>query len=197
MKKAMMVAIATAIIATGVIAQTTWKLDNAHSNVKFSVTHLIISEVEGGFKAFSGKLESSKPDFTDASINFSVDVNSINTENEMRDKHLKSDDFFNAEKFPAMTFKGISWKKVDEKNYKLEGDLTIRDVTKRIVFNVVYGGIANDPWGNTKAGFKATAVINRLEYGLKWNTMTEAGGAVVGKDVTIVLNLEFAKEKTS
>lgn len=197
MKKVLATTAAVMMMMSTVIAQTTWNLDNAHSNVKFQVTHLIISEVEGSFKAFSGKLQSPKADFNDVNVAFSVDVNSIDTDNEMRDKHLKSDDFFNAEKYPAMTFKSISWKKVDDKNYALEGDLTIRDVTKRVVFTVVHGGTTNDPWGNTKAGFKATTVINRLEYGLKWNTVTEAGGAVVGKDVTIVLNLQFAKEKTS
>ena len=96
-----------------------------------------------------------------------------------------------------MTFTSISWKKVDSKNYLLEGDLTIRDVTKRVTFHVVNGGTIQDPWGNTKTGFKATTVIDRFEYGLKFNALTETGGAVVGKDVSITLNLEFAKQKAS
>ena len=137
-----------------------------------------------------------QPDFTDATINFSVDVNSINTDNEMRDKHLKSDDFFNAEKFPAMTFKGTSFKKVSGNKYVLQGDLTIRDVTKKVTFDVTYGGTIKDPWGNTKAGFKARAKINRFDYNLKWNTVTEAGGAVVSKDVDVVVNLELNQEKS-
>ena len=176
-------------------AQTKWTVDNAHSGVKFTVSHLVISEVEGSFKTFTGSMTAAKPDFTDAQVEFSVDVNSISTDNEMRDKHLKSDDFFNAEKFPNMTFKSISFKKLTPKSYELTGNLTIREVTKKVKFAVTYGGTVKDPYGNTKAGFKATAVINRLEYGLKWNTLTEAGGAVVGKDVTIVLNAEFAKAK--
>ena len=108
-----------------------------------------------------------------------------------------SDDFFNAEKYPQMIFKSISFKKVDDQHYALEGDLTIRNVTKRVTFNVVSGGTILDPWGNTRTGFKATTVINRFDYNLKFNALTEAGSAVVGKEVTITLNLEFAKQKSS
>ena len=176
-------------------AQGKWSVDNAHSNVNFTVTHLVISEVEGHFKSFTGTIESTKPDFTDSKIDFTVDVASINTDNDMRDKHLKSDDFFNAEKFPKMTFKSVSFKKINDKKYELSGDLTIRDVTKRVKFDVTYGGTVKDGYGNTKAGFKATATINRYDYHLKWNSVTEAGGAVVGPDVTIQLNLQFKLEK--
>ena len=183
------------LISSSLKAQTKWNVDNVHSSVKFSVSHLVISEVEGSFKTFTGTIVSSKPDFTDAQIDFSVDIASINTDNEMRDKHLKSDDFFNAEKFPKMTFKSISMKKIAGQKYELTGNLTIRDVTKKVKFDVNYGGTAKDPYGNTKSGFKATTVINRLEYGLKWNTLTEAGGAMVGSDVTIVINAEFAQQK--
>lgn len=176
-------------------AQTKWALDNSHSNVKFTVTHLVISEVDGHFKTFTGSMTAAKPDFTDAQIDFSVDIASINTDNEQRDNHLKADDFFNAEKYPKMTFKSTSMKKLSGNRYELTGNLTIRDVTKKVTFTVTYGGTTKDPWGNTKAGFKATTTINRLDYGLKWNTLTEAGGAVVGPDVTININVEFAKEK--
>jgi polyisoprenoid-binding protein YceI len=176
-------------------AQTKWTADNAHTSLKFTVTHLVISEVEGNFKTFTGSMTASKPDFTDAQIDFSADINSVNTDNEMRDKHLKSDDFFNAEKYPKMTFKSLSMKKMSGNRYELTGNLTIRDVTKKVKFNVTYGGTVKDPWGNTKAGFKATTVINRFDYGLKWDKVTEAGGAVAGKDVTILINAEFAKEK--
>lgn len=194
MKKAFL-ALAAFAITTAASAQTNWKSDNSHSNVKFTVTHLVVSEVEGNFKVYNGSISAAKPDFTDAVINFSVDVNSVNTDNENRDKHLKSDDFFNAEKFPQMTFKSVSFKKVSGNKYALEGDLTIRDITKRVKFDVTYGGTVKDPWGNIKAGFKAKGTINRFDYNLKWNTITEAGGAVVGKDVEVVLNLEFAQQK--
>ncbi len=194
MKKAFLALVAV-VSMVAASAQSTWKSDNSHSNVKFTVTHLVVSEVEGNFKVYNGTISAAKPDFTDAVINFSVDVNSINTDNENRDKHLKGDDFFNAEKFPQMTFKSVSFKKVSGNKYVLEGDLTIRDITKRVKFDVTYGGTVKDPWGNIKAGFKAKGSINRFDYNLKWNTVTEAGGAVVGKEVEIVLNLEFAQQK--
>jgi polyisoprenoid-binding protein YceI len=189
-------AVVVLIFATGIAqAQNKWALDNSHTNVKFTVSHLVISEVDGHFKKFSGSLISAKPDFTDAQIEFSVDIASISTDNEQRDGHLMGDDFFNAEKYPKMIFKSTSMKKISGNKYELTGNLTIRDVTRKVTFAVTYGGTTKDPWGNTKAGFKATATINRLEYGLKWNTLTEAGGAVVGSDVTITINAEFAKEK--
>ncbi|MEI7489985.1 MAG: YceI family protein [Bacteroidota bacterium] len=176
-------------------AQTKWNADYAHSSIKFTATHLVISEVEGSFKTFNGSMEASKADFTDAKINFTADVSSINTDNEMRDKHLKSDDFFNAEKYPKITFKSIAFKKIKDNKYQLKGELTIRDITKPVTFDVTYGGTAKDPWGNTHIAFKASTTINRFDYNLKWNTLTEAGGAVVGKDVEIKVNLEFLPEK--
>ena len=193
--KKLFLATAITLFSTALFAQTTWNVDNSHSNVKFTVTHLVISEVEGYFKNFKGSITSSNADFNDASVDFTVDINSINTDNENRDKHLKSDDFFNAEQYPNMTFKSTSFKKVSGNKYKLTGNLTIRNITKTVTFDVTYGGTVKDPWGNTKAGFKATTVINRFDYNLKWNTVTEAGGAVVGKDVTIDLKLEFAQAK--
>ena len=180
---------------TFVNAQTKWNIDKSHSNVGFAVTHLIISEVTGQFKSFDGNIEFSKDDLSDANINFSIDAASISTDNEGRDKHLRSDDFFNAEKFPKITFVGKSIKKVAGKKFKLVGDFTIRDVTKSITLDVVYNGSIKDPWGNTKAGFKITGELNRFDYNLKWNNLMEAGGAVVGKEVTITVNLELSKAK--
>ena len=173
----------------------TWSIDKMHSNINFSVTHLVISEVDGSFKVYDGKIVSTTPDFNNASIEFSVDVNSINTDNSMRDDHLKGDDFFNAATYPKMTFKSTSFTKVSGNKYNLTGDLTVRNVTKKATFNVVYGGTAKDGYGNTKAGFKATGSINRFDYGLKWNALTEAGGATVGADVNLSLKLEFAQNK--
>lgn len=182
-------------VINSTMAQKTWNVDNVHSIVKFSVTHLVISEVEGTFKTYNGSITNTKDDFSDAKINFAVDVNSINTDNSMRDDHLKSDDFFNAQEYPKMNFVGTSFKKKSGNKYVLEGNLTIRNVTKKVTFDVTYGGIANDGYGNTKAGFKASTSINRFDYGLKWNALTEAGGATVGKDVQIILNLQFALAK--
>ncbi len=181
-------------VAKPAYAPTKWTIDKVHSNVKFTVTHLVISEVEGYFKIFEGSLEHSKPDFSDAKILFTVDINSINTDNENRDKHLKSDDFFNAEKFPQMKFESTSFTPLGGNKYKLDGNLTIRDVTKPVTFDVTYGGTAN--MGNTvKSGFKAKTTINRFDYGLKWDRATEAGGMVVGKDVTVTVNAELNQAK--
>lgn len=186
--------IALLISFISINAQTKWNIDKAHSKVMFSVTHLVISEVTGEFKDFTGSIESSNPDFTDAKIDFSVDVNSISTDNDFRDRHLKSDDFFNAEKYPKITFIGKSLKKVDGNNYKLTGDFTMRDVTKQITLDVIYNGSIKDARGNTKAGFKIVGQIDRFDYNLKWNGLIEAGGnAVVGKTVTMTVNLELQK----
>jgi len=186
-------AVALFVTFLSINAQTKWNIDKAHSKVMFSVTHLVISEVTGEFKDFTGSIESSKDDFTDAKIDFTVLVNSVNTDSEQRDKHLKSDDFFNAEKYPQITFKGKSLKKVKGNNYKLTGDFTIRDVTKQVTLDVVYNGSVKDPWGNTKAGFKIIGNIDRFDYNLKWNSLIETGGAVVGKTVTMTINLELQK----
>lgn len=172
---------------------TEWTFDKAHSNVMFTVDHLVISEVTGYFKSFDGKVVSNENDFSSGTINFTVDVNSINTDNEKRDGHLKSEDFFYAEKYPQMIFKGNELKKVGDKKYKLTGDLTIRGVTKPITLEVEHKGVAKDGYGNTKAGFKITGVVNRFDYGLKWNSLTEAGGAVVGKEVKITVNAELTR----
>ena len=170
-----------------------WVIDKSHSNVKFAVTHLVVSEMEGNFKLFEGTMENSKADFSDARISFTIDVNSINTENENRDKHLKGDDFFNAEKFPTIKFVSESFTPTGGNKYKLAGKLTMRDITKPIVFDVTYGGLANMR-GKIKAGFKAKTSINRFDYNLKWNAATEAGGLVVGKHVDLVVNVEMNKQ---
>lgn len=175
-------------------AQSTWKVDPVHSTLGFSVTHLVISETEGQFKVYEGTIESKKDDFTDARIVFTVDAKSIDTGNEKRDEHLRSEDFFHVEKFPHLTFKSVSFKKVNGNKYILEGDLTIRDVTKRVKFDVVYNGQTKSPWGQTVAGFRATSVINRIDFGLKWNKALETGGWLVGEDVQINLKLEFIKQ---
>jgi polyisoprenoid-binding protein YceI len=176
-------------------SQGKWTADPIHSKIGFNVTHLVISQVDGSFKKYTGTMLAAKPDFTDAKIDFAVDVASISTENEMRDNHLKSDDFLNAEKFPQITFTSTSLTKTEGNKYVLEGDLKIRDMTRKVKFDVVFGGTMKDGYGNTKAGFKATTTINRFDYGLKWNALTEAGGAVVSPDVNIVLNLEFGLQK--
>jgi len=173
-------------------AESKWQVDPTHSNVKFTVTHMVVSEVEGVFRKFEGTIEQSKPDFSDAKINFTVDISSIDTDNEKRDGHLKSDDFFNAEKYPQMKFVSTSFTPVSDKNYKLEGNLTIRDVTKPVTFDVIYNGSVSNG-GKSIAGFKAITTINRFDYKLKWDKATEAGALVVDKDVKISINAELKK----
>jgi polyisoprenoid-binding protein YceI len=194
MKKQLFSLVILAFMVSGIAAQTTWNVDKVHSNVKFNVSHMVVSEVEGSFRGFEGSLVASKADLSDASIKFSVDVNSVNTDNERRDGHLKSDDFFNAEKFPKMTFVSKSFKPLGGNKYKLTGDLTIRDVTKTVEFDVTYGGQINTGRG-IKAGFKARVTIDRLQYGLKYAPALEAGGLAVGKDVEIIVNLEMDQAK--
>ncbi len=179
---------------TAPVQAVTWTIDKYHTDVRFSVSHLVVSDVDGRFKSFDGGMTSAKPDFSDAAINFTVDVNSINTDNENRDKHLQSDDFFNAAKFPQIKFVSKSFQSLGSSKYKLTGDLTIRDVTKPVTFDVTYGGtVTSASMGGTYAGFKAKTTINRFDYNLKWDKTTEAGGLVVGKDVEITLNISMKK----
>lgn len=189
------VLIAFLLLSVPLFAQTKWTADKSHSKVQFSVVHMVISDVTGNFKNYEVNVETEGDDFSTAKINFTADVNSINTENEGRDKHLKSDDFFNAEKFPQIKFVGKSMTKNGDGKYKLVGDFTIRDFTKQIILDVTYRGMVKDQRGGTKAGFKITGEINRFDYGLKWNGLIETGGLAVGKTVTMTIDLELQKAK--
>lgn len=173
-----------------------WSFEKSHCKVSFSVSHFGISETEGQFKKFDGTIVSLKPDFSDAKITFTVDVNSIDTDDDQRDGHLKSADFFDTAKYPTMTFVSKSLKPVGKNKYKLTGDLTLHGVTKTITLDAVYGGtIQKDPFGNTKAGFKFFGTINRKDWGLTWNKTLDTGGVAVGNEVKIICNVEFLKEK--
>lgn len=183
-----------AIPVSGTQTPTKWTVDKPHTSVRFAVSHMVVAETEGTFKVFDGTVEHTKADLSDAKINFTVDVNSINTDNENRDKHLKSDDFFNVEKFPSMSFVSTSFTPKGGNKYELKGNLTIRDVTKPVTFDVTFGGVATSTRGD-KAGFKAATTINRFDYNLKWDRATEAGGLVVGKEVEVVVRLEVNKVK--
>jgi polyisoprenoid-binding protein YceI len=178
-------------------AQTTnWSTDKSHSSVKFSVEHMVISETEGNFQEFNCTTSTPAADnFNGAQIAFTIQVASINTNDPKRDSHLKSADFFDAEKFSTISFKSIAMKQVEGKNYKLMGMLTMHGVTKEVTFDVVYNGMAKDPWGNVHAGFKIMGQVNRFDYDLKWNTLMEAGGAMVGEMVAFTVNLELLQEK--
>lgn len=178
---------------TQALVKTIWAVDPTHSEVQFKVKHLVISTVTGFFRTFEGTLESENEDFDGANVSFKLDVNSIDTNQSDRDGHLKSDDFFAAEKYPSINFtNGLLSKSGEE--YKLSGDLTIRDVTKAVTLSAELGGIMLDPYGNTKAGFELNGKINRKEFGLTWNAVTEAGGVVVGDDVKLHFNIQVAKQ---
>lgn len=169
-----------------------WSIDPAHSSVMFSVKHLVISDVTGKFKDFAIDFSATKDDFSDAMVSAKIMVPSISTDNEKRDTHLKSDDFFNAEKYPEITFKSTKFERVGSNQYKITGDLTIRGITKKVTFDATLNGSMKTPMGTLYA-WKATTAINRFDYGLKWNMAVESGGLVAGETVNIVLNLELNK----
>ena len=194
MYKLKFLVIALALLSPSLLAQTTWTVDKTHSKVGFSVTHLVITDVEGYFKNYDAAITTNGDDLTTSLIDFTINTSSIFTDNNDRDNHLRSDDFFNSEKYPQMTFKSKSMKKVSDNKYKLIGDFTIRDVTKQIELDVKYNGTVKDNRGNIKAGFKVTGEINRFDYNLKWNKAIEAGSLVVGKDVELIVDLQLIKK---
>jgi len=173
--------------------QTKWVLDPMHTEVQFKVKHLVISTVTGAFKSFEGNLETENSDFSGAKFNFSLDVDSLDTNQSQRDGHLKSGDFFDVERYPIITFASTSFSKEGD-DYTLIGDLTIKDVTKSVRLAVEHGGVADDAYGNTKAGFEITGKINRKDFGLTWDGVTEAGSIVVGEEIKLLINVQFAKQ---
>ena len=175
------------------MATTQWSLDPTHSELQFKVKHLMITTVTGSFNSLTASLTSDADDFENAKVTFEAELNSIDTGNTDRDNHLKSADFFDAEQFPKMTFTSSSFEK-DGSDYVLKGDLTVKGITKPIKLNVEFGGIATDPWGNTKAGFTISGKINRTDFGLTWNAALETGGVMVSEDVRILGELQFVKQ---
>lgn len=173
--------------------KTLWKIDPTHSEVQFKVKHLVISTVTGSFDSYDGQIETEGDEFENARVRFTADVDSISTNNEDRDKHLKSDDFFNAETYPQLKFESTKFEKTGDSSYRMSGDLTIRDVTREVELDVVHGGTVEDPYGNTKAGFDISGTINRKEYGLSWSAVTETGNVVVGDKVKLQLNVQLVK----
>jgi len=171
------------------MATQKWVLDPMHSEIHFKIKHLVISTVTGSFKQFEGTAITEGDAFEGAQVDFSLDVDSIDTNQGQRDGHLKSAEFFDAETYPKISFKSTSY--VGD---KLTGDLTIKDVTKPITLDVDFGGLATDFYGNVKAGFEVTGKINRKEFGLTWDGVTEAGAIVVGEDVKLIMNVQFAKQ---
>lgn len=180
--------------AGSAFAQTTWTIDKAHSKIGFNVTHMAVSEVEGNFKDFDGSLVTKSEDFDGAEVTFTAKTASIDTDIERRDNHLKSPDFFDAQKYPELSFKGNLVKAGGK--YKLKGNLTMHGVTKPVEFDVTYGGKINTGKGE-KAGFKITGTLNRQDYGLTWNNKVPTGELVVGDEVEIVGKIELDKKAQS
>ncbi len=172
---------------------TKWTIDPAHSEITFKVKHLVISTVTGKFTDFDASIETDNDEFENADISFEAAIESIETGNDDRDAHLKSEDFFNASEHPKMAFQSTSFKKTGDGEYKLTGDLTIRGNTREVELDAEYGGTVVDPYGNTKAGFDVTGKINRKDFGLTWSAVTEAGSVVVSDEVKLNLNVQFAK----
>lgn len=173
----------------------TWNIDPTHSEIQFKVKHLVISTVTGNFKSFNGSLKTEGDSFENATVTFEADIDSITTNNADRDTHLKSDDFFNAEQYPKLKFESTSFKNTGGDAYELTGNLTIRDITKEVSLNVEHGGTVDDPYGQTKAGFEINGSVNRKEFGLKWNAVTEAGSVVVGDEVKLHLNVQVVESE--
>lgn len=174
--------------------QTKWAIDPAHSEILFKVKHMMITNVKGEFREFTAELNSDGNNFIADSIRVNINASSIFTNNNDRDAHLRGADFFDVDNYKELTFTGKSLKKIDDENFQLTGDLTIKGVTKEIILDVEFGGINKDPWGNEKAGFSINGKINRKDWGLTWNAALETGGVLVSDEVKINAEIQFAKQ---
>jgi polyisoprenoid-binding protein YceI len=176
------------------MAKTTWVVDPSHSEIQFKIKHLVISTVTGSFNKFNGVALTEGEDFENANIDFTIDVDSIYTGQGQRDEHLKNGDFFEASAYPEIKFKSKSFKKNGNGNYKLTGDLTMKNVTRPVELDVEFGGTAKDPFGNFKSGFEVSGKINRKEFGLTYNALTETGGLALGEDVKLLANIQMIRQ---
>ena len=176
------------------MAKTTWNLDTTHSELQFKIKHLMISTVTGQFNKFNATVETHGDDFTTAKVHFEAEANSISTNNEQRDAHLRAGDFFDAEQYPYLLFDGDKMEKTGEDEYKMYGIITIKGISKKVILNIEFGGITQDPWGNTRTGFSVTGKINRQDYGISFGAVSEAGGLLLGDEVKINANVQFVKQ---
>ena len=174
------------------MATTKWAIDPTHSEIGFKVKHMMFTNVSGKFGTYEATIATEDDNFENAAIEFSADINSIDTNNADRDNHLKSTDFFDAENHPKLTFKASSFAK-DGDDYELTGDLSIKGVTKSVKFPVEFSGLMKDPWGNTKVGLNIYGKINRKDWGLNWNSALETGGVLVGEEVKLNIELQLIK----
>jgi polyisoprenoid-binding protein YceI len=176
------------------LVKTTWAIDPTHSEVEFKIKHLVISTVKGIFKEFTGAVDVEGEDFTTAEFHFEANVDSIFTNQADRDGHLKSADFFDVANYPKISFTSTEVTKKSEDTYTITGELTVKDITRTVHLTAEFGGVATDPYGNVKAGFEITGAINRKDFGLTFHAVTEAGNIVLGEDIKLNINVQFAKQ---
>jgi polyisoprenoid-binding protein YceI len=193
MKKMLFTALSLLFMYASNAQTTAWNLDKVHSSVGFSIAHMVVSETVGQFDDFTMDVKSDKPDFTDAIVDLTIQVASINTKDAGRDKHLKTEDFFNADKYPTITFKSKSFKQVKGNKYKVTGDFTMMGVTKTVTLDAQFNGMIKDSKGKFHAGLKVYGEIDRYQYGLKYNSPLEGGGFALGQMVNINCNVELIK----
>ena len=176
------------------MATTQWAIDPTHSEILFKVKHLLISKVTGQFKQFTATVTTEDDDIATAQVHFTADIDSISTNNEQRDAHLKNTDFFDATTHPQLTFESTQLEKIDDEKYKLHGTLTMRGTSKPVTLDVDYGGMTKDPWGFTRVGFEVTGKISRKDFGVSFSMVSEAGGLLLGDEVAIHVQTEFVKQ---
>lgn len=171
-----------------------WQIDSSHSQINFTARHMMISKVRGSFEKFSGSVNFDEETPTNTTVNIEVDLSSINTRDEQRDGHLQSPDFFDVANYPTMTFVSTRVEQIDAHNGRLYGNLTIKDISKEVVLDVEYAGVAKSPWGTESAGFSASGSLNRKDWGLTWNQTLETGGVLVGDKINLEIELELVKQ---
>ena len=177
------------------MATSIWALDPTHSEVHFKVKHLMVSSVSGMFKEINGSVETEGDDISTAKVHITMEVASISTNNDQRDGHLKTGDFFDAENHPQIIFDGSGMTKTGDDSYTMTGNLNMRGTSKEVTLNVEFGGLVQDPWGNTRVGFEVSGKINRKDFGVNFSMVSETGGILLGEEVKISANVEFVKQK--
>ena len=176
------------------MATTKWVLDPTHSELGFKIRHLMISNVSGSFKSFHAEAETDDEDFSSARIRLTADMDSVYTNNEQRDAHLRNSDFFETDKHPQLSFQSTRLEMKDAENFILHGDLTMKGVTKPVKMDVEYSGVTKDPWGGQRAGFVVSGKINRADFGLSFNAALETGGVVLGEEVKLASEIQLVKQ---
>ncbi len=195
MKKTLLIAVSALMIMATPGKADKWNIDVAHSTLTFEVSHLVISKAKGRFTDFTGSIDFDGKDISKGKVEIIAQIASVDTDNEDRDEHLRSAEFFDAEKYPTMSFKSTKVSDVKDGKFKLTGDLTIKNVTRSVTFDCEFRGVVNDPWGNTRAGFSAATTIDRQNFNVSWSSILEGGGLALGNDVKLILEFEATKAK--